>query len=101
MPFVEMSMEEVFDELSKNDPGFREDYENSREEFEILGQIIKLRKQKGLSQKELAQKIGKKQQVISRIEQKEHSPSLATLSKLARALDFEVKLVPKQEYTVK
>jgi len=96
MPFVEMSMNEVLDELSKNDPGFREDYENSRMEFDILGQLIKLRKQKGLSQKELAKKIGKKQQVISRIEHKEHSPSLETLCGLARALDVEIKLVPKQ-----
>ena len=64
-------------------------------ENNVIEQLIAFRKQKGLTQKQLAQKIGKKQQVISKIEQKEHSPSLATLSKLAHALDFEVKLVPK------
>ena len=44
----------------------------------MLSELMKLRKEKGLSQTELAEMSGNKQQVISRIENKENSPTLKT-----------------------
>ena len=101
MPFEKIDVAAYIEKKLNEDPELKEIWENSRMEYDILGQLIKLRKQKGLTQKELARKIGKKQQVISRIEHKEHSPSLETLCGLARVLDVEVKLIPKQENAVK
>ena len=62
-------------------------------EYDILGELIKLRKEKGLTQKELAEMTGNKQQVISRIEKHESSPTLKTLCSLAKVLDVDIKFV--------
>ena len=65
-------------------------------EYAVLGELIKIRKEQGLSQSELAEKSGNKQQVISRIENKENSPALKTVCSLLNALDYEIQLVPKR-----
>ena len=101
MSFVRVDVQNIIKKELAKDSEFKEIWENSRMEYDILGQLIKLRRKKGLTQKELANKIGKKQQVISRIEHKEHSPSLETLCGLAKALDVEIKIIPKQRYKVK
>jgi transcriptional regulator with XRE-family HTH domain len=51
------------------------------------------RKRRGLTQAELADKIGTRQSVISRIESDKHLPSLSTLIRMAAALDMELYVV--------
>ena len=62
---------------------------------ELIDQIIRIRKAENISQAELAEKIGNSQQVISRFEQKTHSPSVNLLSSIISALGYEVQLVKK------
>ena len=62
-------------------------------ERELIDELIRLRKEKHISQTELANLTGNKQQAISRIEKKEHSPSLKLFYSMAYALGYEVKLV--------
>ena len=57
---------------------------------------MKIRKEANLSQTELAEKSGNKQQVISRIENKENSPTLKTLCSILDVLGYEIKIQPKQ-----
>ena len=95
MPFVKVNIKEIIEEKRNSNPEFKEAWDNSRMEYEILGQLTKLRNQKGLTQKELAEKTGKKQQVISQIEKHEKSPTLTTLCRLANALDADIKIVPR------
>jgi len=52
--------------------------------------IIKQRTKKGLTQADLAKKIGTKQSAISRLERGTYNPSLAFLKKIAKALDKEL-----------
>jgi len=59
----------------------------------IAAGIKAARKRRGLTQAELADKIGTRQSVISRIESGDHLPSLSTLIRLARALDMELYIV--------
>lgn len=58
----------------------------------IGNEIRKIRKQKALSQIELAKKIGVSQQIISRIERGYENISIVTLKKITNALDVKVDL---------
>lgn len=59
-------------------------------EKELIDQMINLRKEQNLSQKQLAEITGNKQQAISRIEKNEHSPSLQTFCNILNALGYEL-----------
>lgn len=68
-------------------PLIRKAYEEAELPARIAIAIAQLREKQGLSQKELAQEVGVKQQVISRLEDPEKSNmTLATLNKVALAL---------------
>ena len=58
----------------------------------IIAQLRAMRKQRGLTQKELADKIGQTQQRIAEIESGEFSPTLDTLKPILKALDAELLL---------
>lgn len=73
-------------ELMKN-PEFKRIYEESRPEFEIARAVIRARIEKGLTQKQLAEKLNTRQSVISRVERANTTPSLSFLKRLAAALD--------------
>lgn len=64
---------------------FAREYEALREEHEIARKIIRARLAAGLTQKELAQRIGTKQSNMSRIENGNCNPSITTLSRIAKA----------------
>lgn len=65
----------------------------SDKERELIDEIVNLRKQQNISQKQLAEFTGNKQQSISRIEKKEHSPSLKLFYSMVNALGYELKIV--------
>ncbi len=67
-------------------------YERLEPEFAVIEMIIKKRIEKGLSQKELARKIGTKQSAISRLESGTYNPSLSFLQKVSEALDAKLKI---------
>jgi len=54
----------------------------------VSGRIRDLRKQAMLTQEQLAERSGLPQSHISRLEKGEHSPSRATLEKIAKALNL-------------
>lgn len=56
----------------------------------VCSTVKKCRKEKGLTQMELAEKGGLRQPQISRLEAGVHSPSLKTLEKIANALGIAV-----------
>jgi transcriptional regulator with XRE-family HTH domain len=66
-------------------------------EYALLDEFLKARAAQGLTQAQVAEKIGTTQSAVARMESGsgKHSPSLATLSKYAEALDcrLEVRLV--------
>lgn len=53
--------------------------------------LAKLRKEKNVSQEELAWKAGIGDNQVGRIERSEHNPSLKTIIKIAIALEVEVR----------
>ena len=77
--------QELKEELMQN-PEFREEYEKTRPEFEIMRALIDARLNSNMTQKELAAKSGVRQSNISRIENGTCSPTVATLQALAAGL---------------
>ena len=74
------------------DKKIKDAYEKLGPEFAVIEMIIKKRIERGLSQKELAQKIGTKQSAISRLESGTYNPSLSFLQKVGEALDVKLKI---------
>ena len=68
----------------------------NREEFAILDEILSARKKAGLSQAEIAKRMGTQAPAIARLESSlasgRHSPSLNTLRKYAAALGKRIEL---------
>ena len=60
----------------------------------MIGEMINLRKQEKITQSKLAEITGNRQQVISRIEKKENSPS-RTFCDILNALGYELQIVKK------
>lgn len=75
------------------------EYETLADEFSLLDEFLKARAAQGLTQAQVAEKIGTTQSAVARMESGsgKHSPSLATLTKYADALGckLEVRLVRK------
>ncbi|KRM07731.1 MAG: helix-turn-helix transcriptional regulator [Liquorilactobacillus ghanensis] len=55
-----------------------------------MNKVKKYRKEKGLSQMELASKAGVTRQTITLIENNKYNPSLALCLKIAKALDSDL-----------
>jgi len=61
-------------------------------EFEVAASLIKRRLEKGLTQLELAKRVGTKQSAISRLESGTYNPSLDFLRKVTYALGARLKV---------
>lgn len=68
----------------------------SDKERELIDEIVDIRKKQNISQNHLAELTGNKQQAISRIEKKEHSPSLKLFYSIVNALGYELKIVKQK-----
>jgi len=67
-------------------PEIKKHYDEYGKQLEIAYQILKLRKQKRISQKELAKKLGTKQSNIARMEAGQQNFSIKMLNGIAKAL---------------
>lgn len=74
------------------DKEIKKAYDKLGPEFALVRMIIAKRLTKGITQKELANKIGTKQPVISRLERGTYNPSLKFLQRIAHALDAELRI---------
>lgn len=72
------------------DPEFAKGYHELDFEFAIKRAILDQRIKNGLTQKQLAEKVGTKQSAISRFEGGESNPRLNFLKKLVKALGLKL-----------
>lgn len=63
----------------------------------LMGELVKARKEQGISQRELEKLSGVKQPVIARIETGTSSPQLDTVIKLLAALGKTLAVVPMKQ----
>ena len=75
-------------------PDVKKAYDEAADEFAFIDEILKARAEAGLTQADVAARIGTTQSAIARLESAEprHSPSLATLQKYAKALGYKVEI---------
>jgi len=83
-----------FKRQAMSKPGVKEAYDALEDEFAFLDEVLKARAESGLTQAEVAQRVGTTQSAIARLESAtpKHSPSIATLQRYARALGYRVQL---------
>ncbi len=70
-------------ESQLEDPAFAVEWERQRPEREYIKALIAARMEKNLTQKELSERTGIRQSNISRIENGNCSPTIATLQQIA------------------
>jgi len=73
-------------------PRVRAEYDALAPEFEISGELIRARQRAGLSQAELAARMGTSQSTIARLESGQTLPSTKTLLRFAKATGSKVHL---------
>jgi DNA-binding XRE family transcriptional regulator len=82
-------------------PGFKEAYDSLEEEYSALASFFEARKMTGLTQEDVAVKMGTTKSAVSRLESSlgdnRHSPSIATLRKYAKAIGcrLDIRLLPQ------
>lgn len=91
MKFKPVPFEKVLNEALKN-PEWKKAYDALEVEFSIIEQVIRKRLEKGLTQKQLADKIGTKQSAIARLEGGTTNPSVAFLEKVSKALGSKLQI---------
>jgi ribosome-binding protein aMBF1 (putative translation factor) len=83
----------TWDEVKReraDSPARRRGYERAGRTIRLAMEIHGLREKRGLSQRELAERLGTTQSAIARLEAGNVSPSLPTLDKVAEALGVEL-----------
>lgn len=87
-------LEKYIEKRKKKEPEFAKDFEEGYEEFKIGVLLKQARKQAGLTQEDLAIKLGTKKSAISRIENHAQDIKISTIQKVANALgkNLEIRL---------
>jgi len=74
----------------------RKEYEALEPEYKLLREMLAARQKAGISQAEIAKRMGTKPPAITRLESSltsgKHSPSIATLKKYAKALGYNLEI---------
>lgn len=81
-------------------PAVKAEYDAQAEEFALLDELLRARRRAGLTQAEVAARMGTKAPAVARLEAsggaKRHSPSIATLRKYAEAVGCRLEIKLKQ-----
>ena len=92
MAFKEINIKKEIEKQKELSPEFSKAWDESREEYRLIGEMISLRKKERITQSQLAKLTGNKQQAISRLEIRENSPSLRLFCNLINALGYRLKI---------
>ena len=84
-------VEEAFARWQK-EPAYRKAYAALEEEFSLVSAIIEARVRSGLTQEELARRMGAKQSLVARLEGGGTMPSTRTLRRFAEATGSRLKI---------
>lgn len=96
-----MNFREHVTEMEANDPAFREERERLRPEYEFRKALIGARIAAGLTQAQLAERLGTTQSAIARLEGGGRLPTVDTLYRLAQALNVNFTVAPDAPLTVR
>jgi len=92
-PFKSKSLQAAFDRYIGNDPEQQQAFEEALADYDVARKIYDLRTKAGLSQRELARRIGTTASVICQLEDADYQGhSLLMLRRIAAALDKRVEI---------
>jgi transcriptional regulator with XRE-family HTH domain len=74
------------------EPGFKKGNDALDEEFSLASQLIEARARAGLTQAEVAERMGTSQSTVARLESGAAKPSLSTLRRFAQATGARVRI---------
>jgi transcriptional regulator with XRE-family HTH domain len=74
------------------EPGFKEGHDALEEEFSLASQFIQARVRAGLTQAEVADRMGTSQSTVARLESGSAKPSPSTLKRFAQATGARVRI---------
>lgn len=85
---------ESFKKEALSNPGVKAEYDALKPVFELRRKLIRMRMEKGMTQEQLAERMGTRRSNISRLEAGDNIsfPTLKTISKYAEALGYKVKV---------
>nr|NJM02804.1 helix-turn-helix transcriptional regulator [Desulfobacula sp.] len=86
------TLKEKHQEMLNSDPEYAQAFVDMEEEFQFTGELIKARIRSGLTQKQLAEKMGTTQSTIARLESGASIPTLRSLKRYAQATGSKIKI---------
>jgi transcriptional regulator with XRE-family HTH domain len=89
-----MSVQTLKNKAFQN-PEVKAEYDLLETEFALIDTLLSMRKKSGLTQDEVAQKMGTQKGNISRLERGSSNPSWSTLQNYAHACGFELSMKVK------
>lgn len=87
----DLTLDEYLEEQLK-DPEFKKEWGKSETAYQVTRELIRARIKGKVSQRQLAQKAGTTQAVISRIENMSVSPSIALVQRIAKSLGKKLEI---------
>jgi DNA-binding XRE family transcriptional regulator len=85
MPFEKVNINQRVEHELK-DEAFKASYEQIKKEYQLIEQLVNIRKSKKITQVELAKRSHVSQQAISRLENEMHIPKMDTLLRIVEGL---------------
>jgi predicted transcriptional regulator len=87
----DITLNDYLNQQLKN-PKFKKEWDMSEASYQITRELIKVRLENNVSQRELAKRAKTTQAVLSRIENMSVSPSIGLLQKIAQALGKKLEI---------
>lgn len=76
----------------REDPEYRREYDALEEEFSLIAAMLDARQKSGLTQAQVAERMGVKQPVVAKLESGKSNVSFDTLKRYAHATGCKVKV---------
>ncbi|WP_314330100.1 helix-turn-helix transcriptional regulator [Abiotrophia defectiva] len=84
-----MSLESLKNRLASQYPDFTLDLAEEAARQEVALKLVKLRLERGLSQAQMAEKLGLRQANLSRLESGQANPTVGLLGRIVESLNYE------------
>lgn len=84
--------DKYMEEMFKKDPQFKKGYDALEDKYNLIGTFMEMKYESGLTQEEIAKKMGTSQPAISRFMLCNIMPSMKMILRYAKATDCKVKL---------
>ncbi|MBO1305363.1 helix-turn-helix transcriptional regulator [Enterococcus sp. 669A] len=86
------TVKELIEQKKASDPKFAEGFEKEKQRLSVAVAVAQLREELGVSQRELAERVGKPQSTIARIENGSMNVSFKVLYEIATKVGKEVRI---------